>query len=266
MKANKYSFKLLKIEDTTNFSYLYLSPNEMQRAKNDIRTLQKIRERANLNSSYKKFNYYSESSNELIEYKNKCNYPNSGFTIYIDTVNELTIEYGDIIPFLPLYDINEKNSTKKFEDSLRLKIEIENIENYKKYVKAIPIYIVNHLKKSILISEQDGELFLIQEALDKNGVWQPIEFYSYSSCGNSFGEYVLRSNYYLMTTVYKYKGNFETLLRIKIASGNFITYSKPFKGSINLSQFKKVKIANSYANFLEKSNFNIRDLLYKYMN
>jgi hypothetical protein len=251
-KQNEKTFVLPNIKDTTKITDFYFSPECMQRSKNEVKTLQKIGENANLNSSYKKFNYFLESSNDLFERKNLSKYPFSGFQIFVDTMNELSIESGySNYPFLTFWDtINNK---KRFEDSLRQNIEWENWKRNKKYVKALPVYIINQTKKSIVISEQETELFLIQEALDKNGKWKPIEYMTFSDCGDSFSEYILRPNYYLMTKVYKYKGGFETLIRIKMASDTIITYSKPFRGSINLSQF------NIPYKRLENPNFLVRE-------
>lgn len=250
-KDNVHNFIFPEIKDTSKISEYYFSPVSMQHSKNEVRTLQKIGETANLNSSYKKFNYFSESSNDLIERKNLKKYSFNGFSIYVDTLNELSMESSNNeYPFLLFWEDKKKNNKKRIEDSIRQKIEIENWQKNKKHVKALPIYIVNHTKKSIIISEQETELILIQEALDKNGNWKPIDYMTFSYCGNSYGEYILRPNYYLMSKIYKYKGNFETFLRVKMASDTSITYSRPFRGSINLSQFNVSKNVHGPHNFL----------------
>lgn len=242
-----------KIIDTTEVATFYFSPTEMQSAINHVGTLQKLSESADLTTSYRKFNYYSESSSDLVERKNNSKKKYYGFSIFVDTTREISMEKpSDYFPFIPP-DIEYK-SFKEDSSALRYAIEFELWKTNKTYVKALPVYMVNQTKKSLFISEQDAQLILIQEAKNKHGKWQPIEYFRFSSCGNSYGDYILRPNYYLMTKVYKYKGEFETLLRIKMISDTNTVYSKPFKGSVNLSQFKIVKTRNLRHQFLDHSN------------
>lgn len=247
------SFNFPQIIDTTETATFYFSPIEMQSSINEVGTLQKLSENADLTTSYRKFNYYSESSGDLSERKNKSKITHSGFSIFVDTTREVSMEKpSDYFPFIP--PTIEYHSFKEDSIALRSVLEFELWQNNKTYVKALPIYIVNQTKKSIFISEQDSRLMFIQEAKNKKGKWQPIEYFRFSNCGNSYGDYLLRPNYYLMVKAYKYKGEFETLLRIKMISDTNTVYSKPFKGSINLSQFKIVKTRNLRYQFLDHVN------------
>lgn len=101
-------------------------------------------------------------------------------------------------------------------------------------------YLINASDSTLKASKQDGSLIMIQEALNEDGTWQPIEYWVYSGCGNSyFNPLNLQPNEYLMIPIRKYSGNFETKIRLKCRFGGTMEYSRSFKGSIKKSQFKK---------------------------
>ncbi|RPD91807.1 hypothetical protein EGM88_14060 [Aureibaculum marinum] len=106
------------------------------------------------------------------------------------------------------------------------------------YVKAYPVFIRNPSKDTIHIDNQDGALFLIQEAKNKMGEWKPIEYWIYSTCGNSYAYTSLGPDDILILKKVKYKGTFETEMRLKLRTNNKLVYSKPFKGLINIEQFE----------------------------
>ncbi|WP_282122679.1 hypothetical protein [Algibacter mikhailovii] len=105
------------------------------------------------------------------------------------------------------------------------------------YVKAYPVFIRNITQDTVHIDNQDGELFLIQEAKNKFGEWKPIEYWIYASCGNSYSYTSLGPNDILILKKAKYQGTFETDMRLKLRTNDKIVYSKPFKGSLNIEQF-----------------------------
>ena len=79
---------------------------------------------------------------------------------------------------------------------------------------------------------------MIQEALDEDSLWKPIEYWVYSGCGNSyFNPLNLNPYTYLMVPIRKYFGEYKTKMRLKLKNGKKIIYSNTFKGSINKSQF-----------------------------
>ncbi len=105
------------------------------------------------------------------------------------------------------------------------------------YVKAYPIFIKNITRDTVHIDNQDGDIFLIQEAKNKEGEWKPIEYWRYSTCGNSYGTTSIGQNDILIIKKTKYRGLFKTQMRLKLKTNNKIIYSKPFDGSINVEQF-----------------------------
>jgi hypothetical protein len=110
-------------------------------------------------------------------------------------------------------------------------------EKSRRMVTAYPVYIWNPTTKITSIPVQGVATEIIQEAKDKNGNWRPIEYWVSGFCANGVWEYILKPNYYVVTSIYKYSGEFKTDLRIKFRRGGKIYYSNSFRGSINRGQF-----------------------------
>jgi hypothetical protein len=101
-------------------------------------------------------------------------------------------------------------------------------------------YLVNTSDSTFSAERQDGSLIMIQEALDEEGIWKPIEYWVYSGCGNSyFNPLKLDSGKYVMIPIRKYSGKFKTKIRLKFKYGSEILYSDSFEGSLNMSVFEK---------------------------
>ncbi len=101
-------------------------------------------------------------------------------------------------------------------------------------------YLVNTSDSSFRAKRQDGSLIMIQEALDKEGKWRPIEYWVYSGCGNSyFDPLELNPGKYVMIPIKKYSGDFETKIRLRFLQGNNLYCSEPFNAKIDQSQFEK---------------------------
>jgi hypothetical protein len=100
-----------------------------------------------------------------------------------------------------------------------------------------PVFIVNHTRSSKIINGKDGEVYAIQEALDLNQHWRPIEGRGPDFCG--VGKWGLRihPNEFFVFLMPKYKGNYYTKLRIRIKIGKTTYVSHPFEGIINPKQF-----------------------------
>lgn len=101
-------------------------------------------------------------------------------------------------------------------------------------------YFINKSDSTFHASRQDGSLIMIQEALNQKGEWQPIEYWVYSGCGNSyFDPLELQPGYYTLIPIKEYKGSFKTKLRLKMKKDKSIFYSDTFDGSIDIHQFDK---------------------------
>jgi len=102
-------------------------------------------------------------------------------------------------------------------------------------------YLVNMTDSSVYIKTQDGSLLIIQEALDENNNWQPIEYWIPSGCGNSyFNPLSLEAGKCVLVPIKKYTGNYKTQFRLKFNIGKSIIYSDTFEASLDKTQFKKV--------------------------
>lgn len=156
------------------------------------------------------------------------------FKILVDTTSSVQIPfYPDVPTDLPGPQISEW------------------IDKNQKMVNAYPVYICNPTDKTTSIPVQGVTTQIIQEARDEKGDWRPIEFWLSGFCGNGKWEYVLKPNYYIITSVYRYSGEFETDLRVKFRRGAKVFYSNSFKGSINKKQFNPDEHFNEPHNFLE---------------
>ena len=159
----------------------------------------------------------------------------SKFELIADTKQKLSIDLENFsFPPPPValkgneYEIDEVKTDSIYEIWKK---------RQRNYVNAYPVFIRNISKDTIHIDNQDGAVFLIQEAKNKIGEWKPIEYWIYSTCGNSYAYTSLGPNDILILKKVSYQGSFETEMRLKLRTNNKLVYSKPFKGSINEEQF-----------------------------
>jgi|SRR6056297_510126 len=116
-----------------------------------------------------------------------------------------------------------------------------NEGNSGKYFEA---FLINTTDSTLTLKRQDASLIIIQEAIDENGNWEPIEYWVNSGCGNSYLNPVkLSAGKYIVVPIRKYQGEFKTQIRLKYKfsylGGQGIKISDSFEGSIDKSQFKK---------------------------
>jgi hypothetical protein len=88
----------------------------------------------------------------------------------------------------------------------------------------------------------------VQEALDSQGQWKPLERFPDTFCGNSFHRVFLESNENWEFFAIQRSGRFKTKLRLEpggedsIAAGGGAVFSNEYEGSIDPSEF--VRAAN----------------------
>jgi hypothetical protein len=107
-----------------------------------------------------------------------------------------------------------------------------------------PIYIINKTSEIKYFPGKDSYAFGIQEAVDTNGTWRPIEGRGFDFCGNGYWNLEIKPQEVLILLAPKYKGSYQTKLRVRIKIGSMIYVSKSYDGYINYDQF-----------FLEKSSY-----------
>ncbi len=116
---------------------------------------------------------------------------------------------------------------------------------YKKCPSGMILFVINTTEDTIHISTQDGSLIVIQEALDNDRNWKPIEYWIYSWCGNSYDHsLILQPGQFAFSGAIRYSGAVQTKLRFKLKSGEHLYLSNSFDGSIEPILFRKDKFGD----------------------
>lgn len=161
---------------------------------------------------------------------------NQGLKLYISEQQILSIPKSHFFAFEPtVTTIQEEGSVLAIPSAYSL-IEADK-NNADNYIQSIPVFIINTSRDIIFLAHQDEAIMMIQEAKDENGLWRPIEFWRYSFCGNSYGTMGISPNDGVLVKIYKYSGDFETAIRLKLKNGDNVIYSDSFRGKINQTQF-----------------------------
>lgn len=166
--------------------------------------------------------------------------------IIIDTSYHFTskgIPYKNIL--FSLNDSILKNSIN--QPFYQNKIPFDKISTLKiKSVSAYPVLFYNNSDKNIPLGTSDLELKIIQEALDVDGKWRPIEFSnSVGMCLPPFN-LLLEPKHYTASTIIKYNGDFKTKIRVKYFDDKNTYYSNEICGTINRSQFSQAYLLDFY--------------------
>lgn len=170
-------------------------------------------------------------------------------------------KFQNIIDINPEYrdtalykDFVASYSQIRLEDSLdvngfELIIDYENSIKYNQFYHYkhasrlfdhYPIYFVNSTKNDKIFYGKDRYVFGIQEAVDRKenyGEWRPIEARGFDFCGNGRWALIVHPQEFVLVLMRKYKGDYETQMRVRFEVGENIFVSRPFKGKINKKQF-----------------------------
>lgn len=166
--------------------------------------------------------------------------------ILIDTTYAFAtkgFEYQRVNFPIEKFPISVTDAERKFKHSLALRDRLK-----KMYIHAIPVLIYNLSSNNALITD----CRVIQEALDVDGKWKPIEFFHALDTDVIYPTKdvrILSPNHYIGLAAIKYHGSFKTKIRVKCRINNeYVFYSAPVAGSINREQFN-TKFMESYKNF-----------------
>jgi len=110
------------------------------------------------------------------------------------------------------------------------------------HVDAWPVLLYNNSNsEAILGSDTTLDAYeMIQEALDTDGQWKPIEFsFGMFPCCTCSDEFIIAPKHYSATAIIKYHGDFKTKIRVKLRSHQNVYYSNVISGTINRSQFNQ---------------------------
>lgn len=135
--------------------------------------------------------------------------------------------------------------------SLKIFAEIKNDS-------IISVSIKNMTEDSLFISTQDSKFYMIKEIKNSSKIWKPIEFWRYSTCGNSYFESsAIPPEKTEQTEIQFTKGKVPTELRIKFLFENQIYYSNTLKVTLNLSKFTQKK--DLYSDPIYEKVLNVSD-------
>jgi len=130
------------------------------------------------------------------------------------------------------------------KESVNLIVDSDQSVKYLDAFDGAKLYIANTTKDSLTLSAQDSRIYLIIQALDKDGEWKDIEYTPSSWCGNSYHQVFLPPNCYWEFATPIYEGEFETQLRAKLSdiiikdqTESQTIYSNEFSGGVNPGQF-----------------------------
>ena len=121
---------------------------------------------------------------------------------------------------------------KKYSDYY-LNLEKDGGRFYESY----PVLFYNESDTDMYIYTDENFVF-IQEALDVDGNWKPIEYWSPTpSCIPTWRYLAISPKHYAASAIVKYHGNFKTKLRVRFQTDAGIYFSNAVTGYINRSQF-----------------------------
>ena len=217
-------FTIPTIVGHTDTTTLCLSPAYMLNAWYDIERIDSITGLVDLSkTSDKNIPYYQFSiPDSLLELPSS----NRGLQVIADTINELSMTKKPIWARYLFY--------RDFSDSAAILQDDTLIQQ----VKSFPIYVANMSENQYATLEvQDGSMMIVVEAVNTEGQWRPIEYWSHSWCGNSYFTLMIPPKHMLMTRGVKCSGDFVTTCRLKLVSESDSLYSNEFVMSINETQF-----------------------------
>lgn len=122
-----------------------------------------------------------------------------------------------------------------------------------------PVYVANTSPRRKLLYGKNQRVFAIQEAKDRTGEWRPIESEGPDFCGNGRWVTKLRPGQMGVFLMDKYRGTYQTFLRVRLQNGDSRYVSAPYKGQIDERQFT---LSARERQRLEESDGAIQQLYY----
>ncbi|MCB9309882.1 MAG: hypothetical protein H6567_07495 [Lewinellaceae bacterium] len=99
-----------------------------------------------------------------------------------------------------------------------------------------PVYLINQTPTIKAFIGKDSYIFGLQEALDTDGQWRPIEGRGFDFCSNGYWGLKVHPQEFVTVLFPKYSGDYKTKIRVRIKNGDNIYVSKPYEGTINEQQ------------------------------
>jgi hypothetical protein len=148
--------------------------------------------------------------------------------------------------------LSQKNYGAAGELSLVV-FPMEQVPFNKEY-RGFRLLLVNRTGGETNLASCDMRLSIVQEALQGEGLWRPVEYLPASWCGNSYYSVTLPSAHYWEFAAPRYTGTIKAPLRFVLnIEGEAPIFSKVFEGSINPEQFTE-KQGHSSTNLMDPYN------------
>jgi len=110
------------------------------------------------------------------------------------------------------------------------------------------VWIINNAEDTVGVQMQDGSYICVLEAKTKTGKWLPIQYWRFSTCGNSYyHKYFPPKTANSFVAELPSEGNYKTKMRYKLLGSNRYYFSNEFNGKINYCQFVEDK--RNYTNY-----------------
>lgn len=104
----------------------------------------------------------------------------------------------------------------------------------------VVLRLVNRTQENAVFVSCDLYLPIVQEAMDVEGNWRPVEGLPTSWCGNSYGSIPLQPDRYWEFKAKRFSGAFVTKLRFRLKrTDQPAIYSNVFEGSVDIDNFKE---------------------------
>lgn len=109
------------------------------------------------------------------------------------------------------------------------------------------VWIINNSKDTVTIQMQDWSFICVLQAKTKGGQWYPIQYWRFSTCGNSYySKHFPPKTANSFITKLPNEGDYKTKLRYKLLGADKFFYSNEFDGRINYCEF--VEDSTNYNN------------------
>jgi hypothetical protein len=109
--------------------------------------------------------------------------------------------------------------------------------------RGIALRLINRTQNVAAFTACDSRLYIVQEALDAEGKWRPIESLPFTNCGNSFHRVFLKADEYWEFKARTYSGAIKTKIRFRLDPDGedkqaAPIYSDEFDAQIAKAQFR----------------------------
>lgn len=140
------------------------------------------------------------------------------------------------------------NSVKKEINRLKQEADTIHIRNNKNQIQ---VWLLNNSNNVVKLQMEDECYVCVLQAKTRKGQWQPIQYWKFSDCGNSYSvKHILpkTANSFIMKI--PNNGNYKTKLRFKMLGRYQFYYSNEFSGKIDYCEFFEDK--SNYKNWSGK--------------